>query len=766
MDTKWKKSKTIAGLASFVLGIWMLAGCAVMNPLLVLGNSADLSALVHLNGSYEETEAFRDEIAYSLNQLIAIATQKNQICFFGDSAYSYEGVRWGFPGHSLTAADVVVTAVITESVEEGTAFASDSVLEDLAAEWITGEGKDSGGESSLLTRDQTEELKKNLEAEYGGNQNLLFELKKDGEVIFDNLKGQTLAASADSLPEGYDFLLIFDGEEVKIRQDGAEADIYGDGMYETDGKHWSLPGYANYQLPQEWKECQVVMAARKTPVRTMENGTFQGGALYHIYTRYREARDYFAGWCARLVLGCLVLLISGIWKRERQKAQERLGELLGKAVLEIRLLLLALWLYLMWIPLVYLIVGNGGYWYGRFDSFRLIADGISALGTVGVYLIAVRLRYGGKLWKNSLIGRLCRRLSGQVWKLDVQKRIAGRVYRPVCFLTAGAGLLGIGLLDENYMGLGIAGYLVGASLAAFFIALLLLFYNEYRQWKLAAELGLLSDQIDAAYRRTERENEELPADSDLVQMAEKVAKIRDGLEEAVEERMKSERMKVELVANVSHDIKTPLTSIISYVDLLKEEENLPEELKDYVAILARKSERLKEMVQDVFEVSKAASGQLPVQKESLDLVKLLRQTLADMQEQIAAAPVSLKVQLPEDSVEIRADGQRLYRVFQNLFQNALQYSLEGSRIYVKLEKQGSLAVASVRNTSKCELDGGVDFTERFVRGDKSRTDGGSGLGLSIAKSFTEACGGTFRIETIADLFVATVEFGIEEDPAA
>lgn len=168
------------------------------------------------------------------------------------------------------------------------------------------------------------------------------------------------------------------------------------------------------------------------------------------------------------------------------------------------------------------------------------------------------------------------------------------------------------------------------------------------------------------------------------------------------------------------------------------------------------------MVQDVFEVSKATSGQLPMQFERLDLAKLLRQTMADMQEQIDRAPVSVRVQIPEEAVEILADGQRLYRVFQNFLQNALLYSLEGSRVYVKLEKEGSLAVASVRNTSKTELDGSRDFTERFVRGDESRTDGGSGLGLSIAKSFTEACKGTFRVETIADLFVVTVAFSLQE----
>lgn len=236
--------------------------------------------------------------------------------------------------------------------------------------------------------------------------------------------------------------------------------------------------------------------------------------------------------------------------------------------------------------------------------------------------------------------------------------------------------------------------------------------------------------------------------------------IRHGMASAVDEQMKSERMKVELIANVSHDIKTPLTSIISYVQFLKNEEGLPEHIRDYILILDEKSQRLKNMVQDVFAVSKAASGELPMHMEKLDFGKLLRQTMADMEEQIAGSKVTFRTEIPDTPIMIMADGQRMYRVFQNLFQNAIQYSLEGSRVHVTLKTDGSLAMASVQNTSRCELSKDKDFTERFVRGDQSRTDGGSGLGLSIAQSFTEASGGTFRLETIADLFVVTVSFSL------
>ena len=247
--------------------------------------------------------------------------------------------------------------------------------------------------------------------------------------------------------------------------------------------------------------------------------------------------------------------------------------------------------------------------------------------------------------------------------------------------------------------------------------------------------------------------------NDWQETAERLNSIQSGLRAAVAEQTRSERMKVELISNVSHDLKTPLTSILSYSELLMQEP-LEGAASDYAQIIQQKALRLKSMVQDVFEISKAASDQLPVKPEVLDFGKLLRQTLADMDGEIQKSGLTFKLDLPEQPVEITADGTRLYRVFQNLLQNALNYSLPGSRVYLSLKTTDKAAVASIRNTSRNELPEGVDFTARFVRGDESRTDGGTGLGLSVAKSFTEACGGTFRVETMADLFTAIVSFPV------
>lgn len=243
---------------------------------------------------------------------------------------------------------------------------------------------------------------------------------------------------------------------------------------------------------------------------------------------------------------------------------------------------------------------------------------------------------------------------------------------------------------------------------------------------------------------------------------EKLDRLGTDIESAMEQKNRASRLKVELITNVSHDLKTPLTSIINYADLLCEED-LPQPGADYAASLQKKAYRLRDMVQDVFELSKAASGNLHIEKQPLDLAKLIRQTLADMDERISAGTLTFKTVIETEPVMIEADGDKLYRVFQNLFINALQYSLEHSRVHIQLSAKDGCACAKVKNTSREELNFDPDeIVERFVRADNSRTSEGSGLGLSIVQSFTEACGGTFSIELDADMFTACVSFPLTD----
>ena len=285
------------------------------------------------------------------------------------------------------------------------------------------------------------------------------------------------------------------------------------------------------------------------------------------------------------------------------------------------------------------------------------------------------------------------------------------------------------------------------------------FKRDLRDW------AILLAQIAEMYGGNLNAVNHVPPTSNLYDCAMQLNMIRTGIQKAVEEGTKADRTKVELITNVSHDIKTPLTSIISYVELLKREPDLPPHVMDYIKTISQKADRLNHIVQDVFEVSKAATGNISLDLEDLDIGKLLQQTFGEMDETMRNSGLAWRVDIPDIPLLVHADGQRLYRVFQNLIRNCAQYSLEGSRVYVTLSAQNGAAIVSIRNISKNEITMDADhLTARFVRGDQNRTTEGSGLGLSIAKSFTEACGGRFTVRTDGDLFMVAVAFPLVVKP--
>ncbi|MDE7098154.1 MAG: HAMP domain-containing histidine kinase, partial [Ruminococcus sp.] len=242
-------------------------------------------------------------------------------------------------------------------------------------------------------------------------------------------------------------------------------------------------------------------------------------------------------------------------------------------------------------------------------------------------------------------------------------------------------------------------------------------------------------------------------------MTEKLNNISAGIQSAVDRQLKSERMKIDLVTNVSHDLKTPLTSIISYIDLLSMEELSPT-AKDYVNIIVNKSQRLKTMVADLFDLAKATS-RTDIDMEKIDAVILTNQVLADLSDKIDSSGKQVKTDMKSESASIMADGKKMYRVLQNMIDNALKYSLDGTRIYLTLKNELGYCIITVKNIASYEMNFAPDeIMERFTRGDESRSTDGNGLGLSIAKSFTEACGGMFKITIDGDLFIAEVKIPV------
>ncbi|WP_246582898.1 sensor histidine kinase [Clostridium mobile] len=245
----------------------------------------------------------------------------------------------------------------------------------------------------------------------------------------------------------------------------------------------------------------------------------------------------------------------------------------------------------------------------------------------------------------------------------------------------------------------------------------------------------------------------------LSRLAYNINNMKQGFKNSLESEMKSERLKSELITNVSHDLKTPLTSIINYVDLLKRENLSKDEIEGYIGVLDRKTQRLKILIDDLFEASKIASGSVELNVELVDIVSLANQALAEFDEKIKKSPLTFKINLGNEKIHTYLDGKKTWRVFENLINNALKYSQPNTRVYIDLEDKEHNIIFTIKNVSAYEMDFNVEeIFDRFKRGDKSRNTEGSGLGLAITKSIVEMQGGKLEIEIDGDLFKVMVIF--------
>lgn len=318
-------------------------------------------------------------------------------------------------------------------------------------------------------------------------------------------------------------------------------------------------------------------------------------------------------------------------------------------------------------------------------------------------------------------------------------------------------------LPGNYNGTAIKILNITAVLALVIYLLVFIFYH-YRTQKILQSFFILEKQIEKMYTGDYQIDSSAGKGTIAGKDIQMLAQIGSIFEKNLEDKIKMERTKVELVTNVSHDLKTPLTSIISYIDLLDHETTIPPEAKNYVKILMAKADRLKQIVNEVFELAMTTSGEIQVKHDVLSLNKLIIQTVADMEDRINSAGIEVKQQLEEKDIFITSDGDRMYRVLQNLIDNALKYSLKGTRIYIQESHSGEYAYIRIKNTANYEMHfTKEDVMERFFRGDKSRNSEGNGLGLSIAQGFTIACGGTFDVKIDGDQFNVIISFPVTQD---
>lgn len=373
------------------------------------------------------------------------------------------------------------------------------------------------------------------------------------------------------------------------------------------------------------------------------------------------------------------------------------------------------------------------------------------------YLSFVRRIRGGVLWKRSILRWFVRGF-GLLFitrKSSSKMLILFGIHLVICFglLSGLRSSLYNDLYDDNTLILFEAAFVLISCVEA-----VLILREGAQRNKVMEGIRRISGG-DLEYKIA---LDELRGDNKCV--AEAVNAIGDGLFHAVDDSVRNEHLKTDLITNVSHDIKTPLTSIINYVDLLKREELPNERARGYIAVLDSKSQRLKQLTEDLVEASKVSSGNIKLEMERINLVELVHQTEGEFDERFEARNLTVVNKLPREPVVILADGRRIWRVLENVYSNVAKYAMEHTRVYVDMEADGSQVRFSIKNISENPLNiQAEELTERFIRGDISRSTEGSGLGLSIAKSLTELMNGDFEIYLDGDLFKVTICFSQEPE---
>lgn len=409
---------------------------------------------------------------------------------------------------------------------------------------------------------------------------------------------------------------------------------------------------------------------------------------------------------------------------------------------------------------------------GSYYNYALLIGGCFAALFIALYLSVVRNIKNHSFLSSWYFGRVIRLLFVKL------KNAVKRVFRRTALLVKGfrklkaANTTYVKILAVSTAGLGAFG------IAAIFLGVFLYESDAFASLLMLIVCALIAFAILTAVFKTLKGYDsikgglkrikdgdvgckiELSGSAVTDQIAENINAIGEGLEKAVEKSIRSERMKAELITNVSHDLKTPLTSIINYTDLLMQQQLTPEEANDYVKIIDQKSRRLKQLTADLFDVSKARSGNEELEIERIDYKLLITQALAELEKEIKNSGLEFVIDMPEGEVVLETDGKKLSRVYENLIINAVKYSLKGTRVYIDMRAENGSYITEIKNIAAYKMNfSAEDITERFVRGDSSRTGEGSGLGLAIAKSYTELLGGAFYIQTDGDLFKAVIVLG-------
>jgi len=486
---------------------------------------------------------------------------------------------------------------------------------------------------------------------------------------------------------------------------------------------------------------------------------YDGDVIWQRVFRMRWYLPYIAGAAVLMEVILLVFLLRSAGRREGQE-----GFHLGwqdKLPLD---------LYLCAMGPAALLLFVCGYdvvrWGASITALLLLmplAAGLALVVMAALMTLAARIKHG-KWWRNTVIYWLWTQLKRVCARLG--RLVAGffRLFDRVRMSWRYALGFGVFILVNAILAIGLLNGMGGASVMCF---VLLVLWNGLALAALLYCLGQMQRLKDAGEALAAGNlGHQVALDKlrwDFKAHGESLNSIGEGIARAVEERIRSERFRTELITNVSHDIKTPLTSIVTYTQLLKQEEIPNEKAAEYIDTIDRHAQKLKKLTEDLLEASKASSGAINVNMERVNICELMRQTLAEYGERLSGANITPVAALPEEDIYIQADGRLLWRVFDNLMLNICRHGMAGTRAYLTAGQKGSEVRAAFKNISAQQLNiPAEELLERFVQGDGSRSKEGSGLGLSIAWSLTELMGGALELTLDGDLFKAELVFDAQE----